>query len=106
MSAPVDHAAIAEARIRAAADNLIATQRAGLRVAYRNASDRWQREEVRQCLEKIEAHARRIYCGEMFAADHAVVALGPNQHGPRIDAAIAAGARRSPSPTHLTAGGR
>lgn len=81
--------------IARAADELIERYRRGLTVTIEHGRDEWVREDARQCLAKVEAHAKRIEAGAMFAADSAMMFLGPNMAGPRIDVAIAAGERRA-----------
>lgn len=85
----------ADDREARAAALLIERYIAGLRVAIRNAPDRCSREEARQCRAKVWSWRHAIAAGQRFAAHHALVFLGPNDAGPRIDAAIAAGERRS-----------
>lgn len=85
----------ADDREARAAGELIERYRAGLAVAIRNAPDPWTKEEATRCLRKVEAQAKRIDQRQMFAAHTALVWLGRNMNGPRIDAAIAAGERRS-----------
>ena len=84
----------ADDRIERAAADLIARYRRGLAVAIEHGADQCIREEARQCLAKVDAHAGRFEKRAMFAADHVLTFLGPNTHGPRIEAAIAAGERR------------
>ncbi|KQM37972.1 hypothetical protein [Sphingomonas sp. Leaf10] len=84
----------ADDRIERAAADLIARYRRGLAVAIKHGADQCVREEARRCLAKVEAHAKRIEQRQMFAADTALVWLGRNMAGPRIEAAIAAGERR------------
>lgn len=85
----------ADDREARAAALLIERYRAGLAVAIRNAPDVWTKEEATRCLRKVEAQAKRIDQRQMFAAHYALVWLGRNMNGPRIDAAIAAGERRA-----------
>lgn len=85
----------ADDREARAAAYLIERYRAGLAVAERTAVDPWQRAEVAQCQAKVNQFSSLMERGERFAATHVLVFLGPNTHGPRIDAAIAAGERRS-----------
>ncbi len=85
----------ADDREARAAGELIERYRAGLAVAIEHGADQCIREEARQCLAKVEGWAKAIAARQHFAATNALIFLGRNAHGPRIDAAIAAGERRS-----------
>lgn len=85
----------ADDREARAAALLIERYRAGLAVAIEHGADQCVREEARQCLVKVEGWAKAIAAKQHFAATNALIWLGKNAHGPRIDAAIAAGERRA-----------
>ncbi len=84
---PATSATLSEQDEALRANALIAHYEDRLQRAIAGAKDAWYREEASRCLARVRVHADRIASGAMFAANTALVWLGPNMHGPRIDAA-------------------
>ncbi len=71
------------------ANTLLADQRDRLNAALERATGFFARNDIQQCLDSVAWHQDRINRRCQFAAENALIDMGRNGKGPRIDAACA-----------------